>query len=346
MNNDIVAIDLFCGAGGLTRGLINSGIKVVAGIDNDNNCKYPYEKNNNIRFILSDIKDIRGKDLLKLYPKKSIKLLAGCAPCQPFSSYARNVNSEKDGRFYLLKEFLRLITEITPDIVTMENVPRLRHKEIFKMFNMELKEIGYNTSNYVVSCVDYGIPQKRKRLVFFATKKQTIINIIDPIKTKTPTVRDTIFKLQKIDAGETSKSDPLHRASRMSEINLKRIKYSKPGGTWNDWDFKMLANCHKKDSGKTFHAVYGRMEWDKPAPTITTQCTGFGNGRFGHPEQNRAISLREAALLQTFPKNYSFGIEIGTPFVSVRRMIGNAVPVLLGGVIGKSIIKHLREENK
>lgn len=339
--NNIAAIDLFCGAGGLTRGMLDAGINVVAGIDNDVHCKYAYEKNNKVKFILKDITEVNGTDLINLYPKNAKRLLAGCAPCQPFSSYARNVDSEKDKRFFLLAQFARLVNEVKPDFVTMENVPRLIHRQIFKNFKSMLEDQGYAVSVYIVSCVDYEIPQKRKRLVFFASKGKKIL-LENKKNNKVKTVRDTIYNLPKLEAGATDPSDPHHRAGRMSELNLKRIKISKPGGTWNDWSKDMVVKCHRKKKGKTFSAVYGRMEWDKPSPTITTQCTGFGNGRFGHPEQNRALSLREAALLQTFPKKYDFGITHNIPFVAVRRMIGNAVPVKLGKLIGGTIKQYIR----
>jgi DNA (cytosine-5)-methyltransferase 1 len=144
-------------------------------------------------------------------------------------------------------------------------------------------------------------------------------------------------------AGGSDPNDSLHRASSLSKLNLERIKASKPGGSWRDWDKSLLAECHRKQSGKTYPGVYGRMEWDTPAPTITTQCFGYGNGRFGHPEQDRAISLREAAILQTFPEDYCFLPHTERiSFSRIGRMIGNAVPVRLGEVIALSILSHLR----
>jgi DNA (cytosine-5)-methyltransferase 1 len=152
--------------------------------------------------------------------------------------------------------------------------------------------------------------------------------------------------LQPIKDGEVSKKDPLHRARKLSPLNVKRIKATPHnGGSSNSWDDDLVLECHKKESGKTYRTtVYGRMRWDEPSPTMTTQCTGLGNGRYGHPEQNRAISLREAALFQTFPKDYQF-VEPGAPIVTshVARFIGNAVPVRLGSVIGKSIKNHVKQ---
>ena len=161
-----------------------------------------------------------------------------------------------------------------------------------------------------------------------------------------PTLRDTIASLPKLKAGETDPKDSLHRSRNISELNMKRIKQSKPGGTWRDWDEKLLLEAYKKKSGASFGSVYGRLEWDKPANTITTQFPGIGNGRFGHPEQDRALSLREGAMLQTFPRDYLFTEpELGEnyPIAQVALQIGNAVPPKLGEVIGNSILKHLEK---
>ena len=162
-------------------------------------------------------------------------------------------------------------------------------------------------------------------------------------KSQYVTVGKVIQNLEAISAGDVSSSDPLHKASRLSDRNLKR-RHSKPGGTWRDWDEDLRADCHTRASGQTFPGVYGRMRWDKPAPTITTQFNGYGNGRFGHPEQDRALSLREGALLQTFPEDYSFVPEGSDVMIAqVARLIGNAVPVRLGEAIGRSIVAHLEE---
>jgi DNA (cytosine-5)-methyltransferase 1 len=158
------------------------------------------------------------------------------------------------------------------------------------------------------------------------------------------TVKSAIGDLEELKAGSSSKIDRLHRSAGLSEKNLQRIKKSKPGGSWRDWERDLRATCHKKESGSTYSSVYARMAWNKPSPTITTQFFSYGTGRFGHPEQDRALSIREGALLQTFPKKYKF-IQPGFP-VDVLRLgkhIGNAVPVKLGEIIGKSIIKHLED---
>ncbi len=341
---DVVAVDLFCGAGGLTKGLQDARINVVAGIDIDSACRYPYEENIHAKYIRKDISDVSGREISRLYPENSIKVLVGCAPCQPFSTYSNRYDIKRDGKWRLLYQFSRLIREVNPDIVSMENVLKLEQNEVFKNFKYDLLDMGYNVSHSIVNCDEYGIPQIRRRLVLLASKFGDIKIIPPTHKNRKKTVRETIGKLPPINAGETCITDKLHSANNLSPLNLERIKISKQGGTWRDWPKELRAACHQKESGYSYHAVYGRMDWDKPSPTITTQFTGFGNGRFGHPEQNRAISLREAALLQTFPKNYKF-IDPNAEYIktNISRMIGNAVPVRLGEVIGISIQKHIRE---
>lgn len=340
-----VAVDLFCGAGGLTHGFINEGIPVRAGFDLDPTCKYPFEHNNGSRFIQKDVNELTGKELLEYYPPGCLKILAGCAPCQPFSSYTQGKEAKEDKRWGLLYAFARLVKALRPEIVTMENVPRLKNHEVYTDFVKSLEGLGYHVTNYVVYCPEYGIPQTRRRLVLFASIFRSI-EIIPPTHDKESyvTVKNTIEYLAPIHAGEQSILDPLHFSSTLSDLNLERIRASRPGGTWHDWEEDLRADCHKEESGKRYVSVYGRMEWNKPSPTITAQCYGFGNGRFGHPEQDRAISLREAALLQTFPEDYEF-FDPGDPVIKKRvcKLIGNAVPVSLGRVVAKSIKKHLEE---
>jgi DNA (cytosine-5)-methyltransferase 1 len=157
-----------------------------------------------------------------------------------------------------------------------------------------------------------------------------------------PTVRSAIGGQPSLEAGGICASDPLHRTSSLSSTNFSRIRHSVPGGTWRDWPRRLVAACHRKKTGKTYPGVYGRMEWDKPSPTVTTQFYGFGNGRFGHPEQDRAISLREGALLQSFPPHYDFvKPDAEYRLKTIGRLIGNAVPVRLGAVIGKTIKLHI-----
>ncbi|MFH2122753.1 MAG: DNA cytosine methyltransferase [Pseudomonadota bacterium] len=339
----VAAVDLFCGAGGLTRGLEDARIPVKLGIDVDPACKYPYEKNNGARFLKKSVEDVTGAELQEAYGDAEIRILAGCAPCQTFSTYNQKANSI-DKRWWLLLQFERLIQEVEPEIVTMENVPGLEKQEVFKQFMATLEKNGkYQVSYQIVRCEDYGLPQNRNRLVLLASKNGKIELLSpDTIGWKRKTVREAIEKLAPLEAGGIDSKDSLHKCSELSELNLKRIKVSTPGGTWRDWPQDLVADCHKKKSGKTYPGVYGRMCWDEPSPTLTTQFFGFGNGRFGHPEQNRGLSLREGAILQTFPEHYKFTApDQPIPMKTLGRLIGNAVPVRLGELIGRSIVNHI-----
>jgi DNA (cytosine-5)-methyltransferase 1 len=337
----IEAVDLFCGVGGLTAGLIKSGIKVKAGYDIAEECRFAFEHNNKATFINKDVAEVTGSEISSWYSEGSIKLLAGCAPCQPFSTYNKGRDTTKDKKWPLLYHFSRLIKEVKPELVTMENVPDVTKHKVYHDFIEELKKLGYLVIAQEIACVQYGVPQTRRRHVVLASKIGRI-ELIKPTHNKPITVKEVIYNLEHLEAGQKSNNDPLHIVSRLSETNLKRIKASKPGGTWRDWPEELRAECHKKESGKFYSAVYGRMEWNKPAPTMTTLCYGFGNGRFGHPEQDRAISLREAAIFQTFPLSYQF-TPINKPviFQKIGRMIGNAVPVRLGEVVGLSFTSSL-----
>jgi DNA (cytosine-5)-methyltransferase 1 len=349
MKHTISAIDLFCGIGGLSYGLKKTGINVKAGFDFDNNCKYAFETNCNAPFINQDVATLEKEDIEKFYDNNDIRVLVGCAPCQPFSTYTLNGDKQKDQRWQLLYKFAKLIQETQPEIVSMENVPNLlnfKKEPVFENFVNKLKDDGYYVWYKVIYSPDYGIPQKRKRLVLLASKKGKI-KLIDPTHKKEEylTVKDAIGHLEEIKSGETSRKDFIHKASKLSDKNLKRIRQSKQGGSWKrDWDDELKLECHKKDKGKSYGSVYGRMNWDEPSPTMTTFCTGIGNGRFGHPEQDRAISLREAGILQTFPIDYKFASSAeNLKFTQVSKQIGNAVPPQLGEIIGLSIIEHLKE---
>jgi DNA (cytosine-5)-methyltransferase 1 len=340
MRKNIAAIDLFCGVGGLTHGFILEGLKVQAGIDLDAACKFPYEINNQAEFIERDISQIKGENLNEIFGKSKVRVLAGCAPCQPFSTYAQKYDVKRDGKWSLLQQFSRLIKEASPEIVTMENVPSVYKHEVFNSFVRSLKRKGYYVWHGIVDSSQYGAPQSRKRMVLLASLLGKI-ELIAPTQKNPKTVREVIGRLERIQAGRGSAKDPLHATRSLTPINYERIKASKPGGTWRDWPRQLLLECHKAETGRTFSGVYGRMEWDKPAPTLTTQFYSFGTGRFGHPDQNRAISLREGAIFQGFPKSYKFiqKNEV-VNFTALGRMIGNAVPVDLGRAIAKSILQH------
>lgn len=335
-------VDLFCGVGGLTHGFVLEGVSVVAGIDMDPSCRFPYETNNSAKFVERDISKVTIAELNQLFGDADLKILAGCAPCQPFSTYAQRYELDgKDGKWGLLYEFARLAKGTRPDVITMENVPTVAKHEVFHDFVDTLKRLGYNVWFDVVDSSRYGVPQTRRRMVLLASRHGDI-RMIEPTINKPKTVRQAIGRLRALSAGDAAPGDKLHVSSTLSEKNLKRIKVSKPGGTWRDWPEHLVADCHRAESGRTYPGVYGRMEWDKPAPTMTTQCYGFGNGRFGHPEQDRAITLREAAIIQSFPRDYAFIPDDGeVSFKVLGRLIGNAVPVDLGRAIARSINSHL-----
>jgi DNA (cytosine-5)-methyltransferase 1 len=339
----ISAVDLFCGVGGLTHGLVRGGISVAAGVDIDKACRFPYESNNQAQFLERDLKLLSAAEIDPLFAEDGLRLLAGCAPCQPFSTYSQAGRALRtDGKWTLLTDFGRIVEELQPEMVTMENVPQLPDHSVFKKFLRSLA--GYHVWYGVVRCADYGVPQSRKRLVLVASKLGPI-ELIPPTHAGAPlTLREAISELPGIEAGQAHAEDRLHASCGLSPTNLKRIRASRPGGTWRDWPAELLTECHERESGKTYPSVYGRMEWDAPAPTITTQCFGFGNGRFGHPEQDRAISLREAAIIQTFPKDYRFvPDDAPVQFAPLGRLIGNAVPVRIGEVVAETFVRHLSQ---
>ena len=338
-------VDLFCGVGGLTCGLKKSGLNVVAGLDNDSTCEFAYTENNSTKFICADVSEYPSEKIDSLFKGAEIKILVGCAPCQTFSKQTNKYKDRiYDKKWTLLKSFAEHIKNIQPDVVSMENVPELIKFDIFNEFKSCLDELEYKVNYNIVDCSKYGLPQKRRRLVLLASKFGDIHLLPPDCLGEKRTVRDVIGKLPQLENGKSDQKDPLHRCAGLTDINLKRIRQSKPGGTWKDWDKSLILKCHQKESGRSYSSVYGRMKWDEPSPTMTTQFYSLGTGRFGHPEQDRALSLREGALLQTFPEDYKFfqnveNMSIGT----ISRHIGNAVPVDLGKIIGLSIKQHLKD---
>jgi DNA (cytosine-5)-methyltransferase 1 len=344
----ISAVDLFCGAGGLTHGLIRAGIRVAAGIDVDPAAAHAYSANNaGAQFLEWDVCLKDSPSIAKLFADGKCRLLAGCAPCQPFSKLTNGI--ERHRSWDLLDNFGRFVEDIEPELVSMENVPELaqRGRPVFENFVRTLEHKGYSCDWKIVNCADYGAPQSRKRLVLLASQLGPIAvpkgRYAGPDKWRT--VRQTIGDLPPIATGEQHPHDPLHAAALLSPLNLQRIRATPhDGGTKADWPNNLVLDCHRRQSGARYHSIYGRMWWDKPAPTMTTLCNGIGNGRFGHPEQDRAITLREAALLQTFPRNYEFwerGRKLSTK--AIARMIGNAVPPELARSLGDALMEHVRD---
>ncbi|MBO0356218.1 DNA cytosine methyltransferase [Muricauda ruestringensis] len=346
-------VDLFCGIGGLTRGFLDKGFNVTAGVDIDQDCKYAYEKNNKATFIEKSVSELSPEYLKTLFLKGTRKILIGCAPCQPFSIFNQKssgtVSEMNSERWKLLYAFADLIKEVKPEIVSMENVPLLKsfkNGKVLSDFEGVLKGLGYYVSTGIFDSQYYGVPQRRKRLVLLASLNGPIEMLPYTHLNKVSTVRKAIGKLPKIQAGEIHHKDLLHRSRQLNELSLRRIKATPEGGSWKDWDEELIADCHKNDGGKAYGSAYGRMKWDDVAPTMTTYCIGYNNGRFGHPEQDRAISLREAAILQSFPKNYDF-VNPKKEFSSGRiaKQIGNAVPVKLGQAIAMSVANHIEKYN-
>ena len=335
-------VDLFCGAGGLSYGFKSQAFRLAGGIDIDESCRFAYERNTGAPFIRKDIGSVTAAEVNALFAPGDVRVLVGCAPCQPFSTYNQK---NEDPNWRLLESFGRLIDEVRPDVVSMENVPRLlafKGGSTFEAFVTTLRDADYRVCWSVLYCPDYGLAQTRSRLVLLASRLGDIDLPAATHNGRHRTVRDEIGSLRPLTHGEADESDPLHRTSRLSPVNVSRIESSKPGGSWRDWDAELVADCHKAASGKGYSSVYGRMEWSSPAPTITTQFYGFGNGRFGHPDQDRGLSLREGALLQGFPPDYEFVAPGGRiHFTRVGQMIGNAVPVPLATAIATSIRAHV-----
>jgi len=349
----MVAIDFFCGGGGMTRGLLDAGIQVLAGIDSNPGCRETYEKNNHNTYLECDICELTPKQLIDKFSQLNNPnevMLVGCAPCQPFSLLRREKFDEKGNAIphksvNLLTEFGRFVKTIKPAHVLVENVPGLKGKgsEVLDEFKNMLDKEGYQWDEKVLYAKDYGVPQNRRRYVLIASRlfkpaipKPTHGN--KPNLLPYRTVRQAIAKYPAIAAGETYKTIPNHHCANLSVLLLQRIRATPhDGGSRTDWPENLVLKCHKTFKGHT--DVYGRMKWDEPSPTLTVKCFSLSNGRFGHPEQDRAISLREAAALQTFSDDYVFYGSVQ----EIGKQIGNAVPVLLARVMGNYV---LEEHNK
>ncbi len=338
------AIDLFCGAGGLTNGLVRSGWDVVAGIDVDGAVGPTYQRNNpGSQFVQADLRDVTDDDVRALVcgiPSREL-LLAGCAPCQPFSKQRgwHGIRGRSDAT--LLREFGRLVVALRPRAVLMENVPGIAAVpgfSSFRRFVRTLRDSGYDCDHRVLNARDFGVPQHRRRRVLLAILDAPV-RLPEPFVpdtgTRHGTVRSAIARLPAIDAGEAHPDIFNHCAAKLSPLNLERIKATAlDGGSRRDWRPKLVLDCHRPE-GTGFSDVYGRMWWDRVAPTLTSRCNSLSNGRFGHPEQHRAISLREAAALQTFSDDYEFSGSRN----SIARWIGNAVPVAFADALGAAAMK-------
>ena len=344
----IKCVDFFSGCGGTSAGFMRAGIQIVVGIDNDSDAVTTFRSNfPHASFLKEDIRDLTVTDLESFISRdeKDIWLFSACAPCQPFAQH-RKQSIVKDDRVNLLSEFVRFVDAFLPDLLFVENVPGLASRaESFGPFNELLDCLAkrqYLTALGEFNCWDYGVPQKRRRFALIGSR---LGPISFPDRTHGPgtsnpdysTVREWISDLPTIHAGQRPYRVPNHQAASLSTLNLERIRATPEGGGRRDWPESLQLNCHRGDF-KGYSDVYGRMRWDTPASALTTRCISYSNGRFGHPSQDRAISAREAACLQTFPRSFEFAGSLN----SVARQIGNAVPVLVSQRFGENFVIHVK----
>ena len=348
----LTAIDLCCGAGGLTLGLKKAGFKVVAGIEIDQEIAKTFKKNHpSTKLIIKDIRNVTGKKIFELTGLDEIDLVAGCPPCQGFSSLTRKYR-RKDPRNDLIIEMARLVEEIKPKMVMMENVSGIttRGKNILKQFVSRLEGMGYVVNTGVLQMADYGVPQSRRRFVLLAGRG---FRIEFPAKTNAKDgkaekglirwlkLEDIIKKMKKPVTFSSSMKNGSprkfnwHVVADLKEISKKRMKALDAGDNRASLPKELRPKCHL-DSDKGFINVYGRLSWDQVPPTITSGFVKPAMGRFGHPEELRTISVREAAMIQSFPKNYKFETDFMT---TACNLIGNALPPKFAEKVAKACLR-------
>jgi DNA (cytosine-5)-methyltransferase 1 len=317
------AIDLFCGCGGLTVGLKRAGFKVIGAVDVDQRAIESYRANHRgIRVWETDISKLSVTDVQKGLRLKhgQLELLAGCPPCQGFSNLRTRNGARRryDMRNSLIDEFLRFVRELLPKAVLLENVPALADHWRFSRFRRELAELGYSSTYAIQDAADFGVAQRRRRLIYLGVRgRQPKL----PKAARTPrTVRDVIADLKKPGLS----GDRLHDLPENRSESVRRLirAIPKDGGSRLQLPRRLWLECHLATDG--FRDVYGRMQWRSPAPTITSGCHNPSKGRFLHPSQNRTITLREAAMLQGFPYSYKFSESAGKEELALQ--IGNALP--------------------
>ncbi len=326
------AVDFFCGAGGVTCGFRKAKIKVLGGIDVDHVFKETYEKNNpGSKFIHRNISGLTHEELkekLSIEKNDDQLIFIGCSPCQYYTNLKTDKTKSKNSRL-LLVDFQRFVDYFKPGYIFIENVPgfdRSKESPIDK-FKQCLSQKGYVFDDRVVNAKHFGVPQNRRRYVLIATRVQDEISIPNGDKENIKTVKDAIGNYEEfvpVKAGHVDESEFMHTVAGLTEINIERIKkVKKDGGSRLDFadNETLQLHCYINHNGHT--DVYGRMSWDKPSPAITTKFRYTSSGRYGHPEQDRAISIREGATLQSFPKEYVFH---SNNVSVIGKMIGNAVP--------------------
>lgn len=337
-HKELNAVDLFSGCGGLSEGLKQAGFKVMASVEVDKNAIKAYSMNHPHTVLFEDdIRKLNTKNILKLLKGDPLHLLAGCPPCQGFSSL-RKLNRKsavRDKRNSLIDEYYRFVEELNPLTIMLENVPGIVDYTLFKAIIRKLKKLGYNLAYKVVNVANYSIPQRRKRLVLVGSKLCKI-DVAEGVNTIT-TVKDSFRKLTEI-----NKNDELHKIYPNHSKHIQKMisLVPKNGGSRKDLPKKYQLECHKKKN-VGFNDVYGRLHWDRVSSTITGGCLNPSKGRFLHPEEDRCISAREAALLQTFPINYKFPTDI--PKVELALLIGNALPPEFSRIQAKNIYQHIEK---
>ena len=357
-NKALTAIDLFCGAGGLTLGLKRAGFNVVAGVEINPEIAKTYKANHpGTKLLIKDVREIAGEEILVLTGLKEIDLVAGCPPCQGFTTLT-NKYHKRDPRNDLVLEMARLIEEMTPKMVMMENVPGLatRGEPLLDEFVERLESLGYLVNKGILQMADYGVPQSRRRLVLLAGKgfrvqlpKRTRCYKGDGKKRLKPwlTLADVIKDMWKpvtlSEAKERGGPQKFnwHVVRDLKEISIERLKALKAGSGRSALPTELRPQCHVK-SNKGFQNVYGRLSWKQTPPTITSGCTTPCMGRFGYPDELRTISVREAALIQTFPRCYKFDTEF---MDTACDLVGNALPCSFARKVAKSCLEAMEEHH-
>lgn len=341
IDNHFAAVDLFSGCGGLTLGLKQAGFRVLAAVEVDESSVETYSANHSdVRVFHTDIKKLGVSSLKKQIGlrKGKLDLLAGCPPCQGFSKL-RALNRPlcvDDARNDLLFEFLRFAKELRPRAVMLENVPGLQNDHRFSQFCRSMKRFGYHGHHRVLNAADYGVPQRRHRLIYIAGLGKSIR--FAPPSPQKYTVRDAIGMLPTPGAsGDPVHDIPERRSKRILDL-IGRIPHD--GGSRSSLSKDEQLECHRRCDG--FYDIYGRMSWGSQAPTITSGCFNPSKGRFLHPDQNRAVTMREASLLQGFPKGYIFPTVNNKTAIAL--MIGNALPPPFIMAHAAEIRKSFQEE--
>jgi DNA (cytosine-5)-methyltransferase 1 len=346
--NGPTAIDLFCGAGGFSLGLQSAGFNILCAADAWPLAAESYRRNFSHPVVCGDLSECSTAELMRragVLPQR-VDLVVGGPPCQGFS--VQRIGADTDQRNNLVLKFAELVSEISPRFFLMENVPGLigkRGSHLFDAFMEAVTVAGYDAEAHVVNAADYGVPQIRKRVIVVGWHRRHGQAVIMPSPTHNPKTQETVWDAicelpPPAMPGDKNPRDPLHRASRLSELNKQRLKHIPPGGGMENLPVELRVNCHKAGADKIGHRyVYGRLDGDRPASTITGHFDSFTRGRFAHPKEDRNITLREGARLQTFPDSFKFAGNQE----DIAAQIGNAVPPRLAQFLGTAVLEALHQ---